>query len=174
MNHPDAVNSVYSIIAREITENRFDKTLMTRAIAETHGDQNAAHSLYIRLRAEQLHSELEASLLARATPAPKTASALCPPNRPLHKYNLAEDGLFFSTPYYTVVVKERSLSISSSKLAIEIDASTEDYGIRLTKRLVNHSTLSIYGVNKPFCLTLQISTSQYKELTAWKNTNRIP
>jgi hypothetical protein len=172
MNHPDAINSVYSIIAREIDENRFDKTLMTRAIAETSGDKNAAHSLYIRLRSEQLHAELEESLLNVTRDASKATPTLNSPNRPLHKYILKENCLFGA--HYTVLVKERSLTISNEKMFIEITPSTEDYGIRLVKRLIDYSTLSVYGAAKSFYLELQINNSEYKQLSAWRLANKIP
>lgn len=47
--------SSYAMVAEEIPSGRIDRTLWTKAFAQSGGEETATKSLYCRLRAEQLH-----------------------------------------------------------------------------------------------------------------------
>ena len=56
---PQNFDQIYKKIAEEIESKKYDRGLLTRAIAEGGGDREKAKSIYIKLRAIELDSEIK-------------------------------------------------------------------------------------------------------------------
>jgi len=62
----NGLNLIYGMVADELSRNDVKHGPMAHAVAESHGDEKLAKSLYIKFRADQLFEEMEKELREKA------------------------------------------------------------------------------------------------------------
>lgn len=172
MHNPTAVKSVYEIIARELDQGQLDPALMTQAIAESNGDTDKAKSIYIRLRSDQLHGQLEESLLRQTSEllSNQQAPAL---DSPVDSFTLKKKALFSGTS--RVVVRNRSITFSRANGVedVTISPDSDEWSIKLTSSIMHGRNLSWIHRNEGCVVTFLPSKSQHNIISKWLKANNI-
>lgn len=172
MHNPEAVKSVYEIIAQEIEHGQLDRALMTQAVAESDGDAEKAKSIYIRLRSDQLHGQLEGILLRQTSEllSNQQAPAL---DSPVDSFTLKKKALFSGTS--RVVVRNRSITFSRANGVedVTVNLDSDEWGIKLSASIMHGRNIFLIHRDHGCIATFLPSKRQYQIISQWLKPHQI-
>jgi hypothetical protein len=159
-------------VAQELDQGQLNRALMVQAIAESHGDAEKAKSIYIRLRSDQLHTQLEGILLRQSSELPSNQQAPVL-DSPLDSFTLKKKAFFGGTSH--VVVRKRSITFSGAHGAddVTVNPDLDEWGLKLSASIMHGRNIFLIHRDRGCIATFLPSKRQYQIISQWLKANGI-